>query len=169
MSSCDQTVGKVMRRGLLVLTVAAALSACGFAPVHDPETGNSQLANRVRFADPQDRNDFDFIAQMQDRLGPAARDDFQLSYEITTASDALAITSAQEINRYNVTGSVEYKLVDAAGDTVAQGTARSFTSYSAAGTTVATLAGERDAEKRLMTILADRVLTQLMATRMGPQ
>jgi LPS-assembly lipoprotein len=40
----------------------------------------------------------------------------------------------------------------------------SFTAFSAAGSPVATQAAERDAEQRLMTILADQLVTRLIAT-----
>ena len=43
------------------------------------------------------------------------------------------------------------------------GNVDSFTGYSATGTTVATRAAERDAYERLMTILADQIVTRLEA------
>ena len=42
------------------------------------------------------------------------------------------------------------------------GKVQHFTSYSASGTTVATLAAKRDASVRLMTILADQIIDQLL-------
>ena len=41
---------------------------------------------------------------------------------------------------------------------------QSFTSYSATGSTVAGLAAEEDAALRLMHILADQIVTRLLAT-----
>jgi LPS-assembly lipoprotein len=38
-----------------------------------------------------------------------------------------------------------------------------FTGYSATGTTVATQASKQDAEKRLMVILAEQIITRLYA------
>ena len=46
---------------------------------------------------------------------------------------------------------------------LATGQVDNFTSYSASGTTVATLAAQRDAEARLMVILADQVINKLTA------
>jgi LPS-assembly lipoprotein len=45
---------------------------------------------------------------------------------------------------------------------VTSGSVDNFTGYSATGTTVATLAAERDAQERLMTILADQIVTRLL-------
>ena len=66
--------------------------------------------------------------------------------------------------RYNLLGRVEYALRDLqTGAVVLTGQADSFTSYSASGTTVATQAAQRDAEARLMVILADQILNRLTA------
>ena len=43
------------------------------------------------------------------------------------------------------------------------GTVQSFTSYSATGSTIATLAAQRDARARLMQILADQIAQRLAA------
>ena len=43
------------------------------------------------------------------------------------------------------------------------GTVNNFTAYSATGSTVATLAAERDALERLMVILGDQITTRLFA------
>ena len=50
------------------------------------------------------------------------------------------------------------------GLTVTTGSVDSFTAFSATGTPVATQAAERDAEVRLITILADQLVTRLVAT-----
>ena len=47
--------------------------------------------------------------------------------------------------------------------TVTSGTVDSFTGYSATGSTVATRAARADAEERLTTILADQIVTRLIA------
>ena len=69
------------------------------------------------------------------------------------------------IERYDVLGRATYELRDAATDAVvSSGDVESFTGYSATGTSVASLAAERDARERLMIILADLVVTRLQAT-----
>jgi LPS-assembly lipoprotein len=67
-------------------------------------------------------------------------------------------------SRFNLLGSVAYSLRDlSTGATLTTGEVTSFTGYSATGTTVAVQAAERDAEARLMVILADQLLTRLLA------
>ena len=50
------------------------------------------------------------------------------------------------------------------GSGVASGSERSFTSYSATSTTVATSFAQRDARRRLMVILADQMVSQIITT-----
>ncbi|MGB8814952.1 MAG: LPS assembly lipoprotein LptE, partial [Paracoccaceae bacterium] len=76
----------------------------------------------------------------------------------------VAITPENAVLRYNLTGSVDWVLADTAGKRITGGRVESFTSYSATGSTVAGLAAEEDAAFRLMRILADQIVTRLIAT-----
>ena len=65
-------------------------------------------------------------------------------------------------------GKVDFILRDlTAGQIESSGTVENFTGYSATGTTVATLAAEHDAQTRLMTMLADQIVTQLYAANLS--
>ena len=82
-----------------------------------------------------------------------------------TSEEGLAINAAGDTTRFNLTGRVDYSLRDAnSGTVVTSGKVQNFTAYSAIGTTVATLAAERDAIERLMVILGDQITTRLYAT-----
>ena len=66
--------------------------------------------------------------------------------------------------RYSLNGSADFTLTDATtGATVTKGQVSTFTSYSTTGTTVATLTAEYDARQRLARMLADQVVTRLLA------
>ena len=65
--------------------------------------------------------------------------------------------------RYSLSGTADFALKDQAGRVLAQGRVSSFTSYSTTGTTIATLSAEGDARQRLATMLADQVVTRLLA------
>lgn len=72
------------------------------------------------------------------------------------------------ITRYNLRGDVTYALRDLESGTVlSTGKVEHFTAFSASGSTVATESAERDAEARLMVILADGIVTRLMAAAPG--
>ena len=143
--------------------VLLALTGCGFAPALGTGGPAQRLMGSVRAADPGDQLDFDFVRRIEERFGRPGLPVYDLTYAISTAPDGVAITGEGAITRYNLTGSVVWKLTRAGdGLRMAGGTEDSFTSYSATGSTVAGLTAKQDAARRLMVILADSVVARLM-------
>ena len=141
---------------------ALALGGCGYSPVHAP--GTDPLRGQIGFAAPVDRNDFDYIGQLERRLGRAAAPRYDLTHEITVTRSGGGFTPDGAITRYTLEGTLRFVLIDrATGMQRGTGRAQSFTSYSTTGTTVATMTAETDAHRRLMVILADQTVTRLMA------
>lgn len=141
-----------------------ALGACGFTPAYAPGSASQALLGTVWATNPSDKAAFDFVERIEERLGRPKNRLYDLSYDITTRAVGVGITADQRITRYNLTGEVSYRLTRADSETlVAQGRVHSFTGYAATGSTVAGMAAEEDAGLRLMRILADQVVTQLLA------
>ncbi|MFC2967428.1 LPS assembly lipoprotein LptE [Acidimangrovimonas pyrenivorans] len=152
------------RRTFLTLLAALPAAACGFTPAYGPGGPAAGLQGQVRADDPSDKAGFDFVGRIEERLGPPQGAKYRLSYRIETSTKGIAITPENVTTRYNVDGSVAYALHDASGKVVTEGKVSSFTSYSATGSTVATLAVQADAETRLMRILADDIVTRLIGS-----
>ena len=104
-----------------------------------------------------------FVERLEERLGRPQEARFDLSYTITTKSIGVGVTPENATPRYNITGQVDWALKDHTGAAILTGIAQSFTSWSATGSTVAGLAAEEDASYRLMRILADQIVTRLLA------
>ena len=155
MSWCD--------RRALVLGLTA-LGGCGFAPVYGTGGAAEGLRGTFSFPEPSTRDQFDFTARLEERLGRTSDGPFQLAYTLSFEEAQVAITPDLVTQRETLTGQADFVVSDAAGLTLTQGAVRSFASFSARGTTVATRASERDARQRLMVILADQVVTRLIAT-----
>ncbi len=154
-------------RRLFVLSLLA-LGACGFTPAYGPGGGASALRGTVAAAEPTDKLAYDLVARLEERLGYASNPQWLLEYAISTQETGVAVTAENAVTRYNVTGTVDWKLVRPdEGTIVTRGRAESFTSYSTTGSTVATLAAETDASTRLMQILADQIVTRLIAAAPG--
>lgn len=152
------------RRKALLLLAATPLAACTFTPAYAPGGGAAGLLGVIRVANPDTKNAFDLVERLEERLGRPQGARFDLEYQITTNRIGVAITPENAITRYNLSGLVNWQLKDDSGATVAEGVAQSFTSWSATGSTVAGLAAEEDAAYRLMRILADQIVTRLIAT-----
>ena len=152
------------RRSLLGL-IAASLAGCGFAPAFGPGGPVQGLQGSIRFADPDDKNAFDLVERLEERLGRTSLVLYDLDYSITTKPVGVGITPEGATTRYNLTGSADWSLTErATGLRVTGGKVEDFTSYSATGSTVALLAAEQDAALRLMRILADQIVTRIIAT-----
>lgn len=150
------------RRSLILLPLA--LAACGFTPAYAPGGAATRLTGAVRAADPGDKNAFDFVERIEERLGRTEVHRYDLAYSIATEAVGVGITPDNRIIRYNLRGVIDFTLTDAAtGQRITGGRVQSFTSYAATGSTVAGLAAEEDAAFRLMRLLADQVVARLIA------
>ena len=141
-----------------------ALAGCGFAPVYGPGGAGGRLLGRVVVDEPADDNSYYLVRRLEERLGQGADPLFGLSLALDVKDERVAVTANNTTTRYNVIGKATYALRDLGdGKVLLSGNVDSFTGYSATGTTVATRAAERDAYERLMTILADQIVTRLEA------
>lgn len=151
------------RRSLLFLPVAIA--ACGFSPVYAPQASGNALQNRVEVSEATSENSYFLNRRIEDRLGRSDTPAYRLNVSVTVSRESLARNSSNNINRFNFIGEASYALVeDATGEVLTSGQVDNFTGASASGTTVATLAAERDARLRLMTLLADQIVARLLST-----
>ena len=154
-------------RRLFLLTGLAALAGCGFAPAYGPRGGAADLRGRIEVAAPDTRAGYLLTRDLESRFGRSSMARYALTHEIVLTTEAVAIDRRNVAGRFNIVGSVRYRLTDLeTGETVTTGRVDNFTAYSARGTPVATRAAQRDAEARLMTILADQLVTRLLATRL---
>lgn len=154
------------RRALLAVAVlgTAVLAGCGFTPAYGPQGGAAQLLNAVRADAPKTRDEFALLRRLDERLGPVGTARYRLSYRLQTEALGQAITPENATTRYSLTGNVDFALHDIGTDAVlVTGRAASFTSWSATGTVVSTEAAKEDAHRRLMAILADQIVTRLLA------
>ena len=145
------------------LFAAFALVGCGFAPMHGTNSKSLIVRNKVLVQAPKNRVEFELVQNLEVQLGQATEKLYDLSYTLAVDEQVIVVSAAQEINRFSLVGSLKFSLVDADGAVVLSKTAKSFTGYSATGTTVATERSKRDAYDRLMVILAEKVSNYLWA------
>ncbi|WP_238368089.1 LPS assembly lipoprotein LptE [Mesobacterium pallidum] len=151
------------RRAALALGLCAAGAACGFAPAYGPQGGASRLSGQVVVSAPADRAGYLLGQRIEERLGFAATGPYTLTVTHDVSRSGLGTGGDGRTTRYQLVGSARYSLREGTdGPVLAKGTVDDFTGYSATGSTVATLAAVRDAEERLMVILADKVVDRLL-------
>ena len=150
------------RRGFLL--AALALAGCGFEPVNGVSSKSQMLRNTVLVQAPTNRVEFELVRNLEVQLGQATSKFYDLRYKLNVDEDIIIVSAAQEINRFSLVGVLEYSLVDSGGVVLLSNTAKSFTGYSATGSTVATQRSKRDAYDRLMMILAKQVSNLLLTS-----
>ena len=159
------------RRSLLAALAVLPLAAagCGFSPAYGPGGAAQGLRGSIRADDPQSGEEFDFVERLEERLGRPEAARFALAYTITTEREGLARTAERRDSRGQITGRVDFELraLNAEGENAApltSGTVTAFTGHSATATPLADRATAEDAQRRLMRMLADRVVSRLTAT-----
>jgi LPS-assembly lipoprotein len=143
---------------------ALALAGCGFKPVNGVSSKSQMLRNTVLVQGPTNRVEFELVRNLEVQLGQATSKLYDLRYKLNIDEDIIIVSAAQEINRFSLVGVLEYSLVDSGGVVLLSNTAKSFTGYSATGSTVATQRSKRDAYDRLMMILAKQVSNFLLTS-----
>ena len=155
------------RIGIGALALIMLLTACGFQPVYGPGGSGSKLQNRVLVDKPIDREGFLLVRQLEERLGRASDPAYTLGIALTLTQEDRAIDPDGDIRRFHLIGTAAYTLTDSGTGAVLRfDEVNDFVGYSATGSTVATLAAQRDARERLMTILADQIVIQLQTSRL---
>lgn len=148
----------------LALCAVAALAACGFTPAFAPGESAARLRGALDVAEPTSQVTYRFAQQMEARLGAAPGGAYRLGYAISIAGQGQAITADQVTQRYTLLGTVDYTVTETAtGRVLTSGQETGFTGLGTAGTIVATDTAVRDAQDRLMVILADRVADELVS------
>ncbi len=137
------------------------LSACGFTPIY---SGESVFRQNTAFVSDDTVAGFRLREQLEERLGRTDTPKYLVSTQISLNQRSAAITSDGDTSRFNVIGTATWTLRDAATNArIETGTVETFTSYSATSSTIATQATQDDAVERLSIILADMIVSRLLA------
>lgn len=142
-----------------------ALMACGFTPAYGPGGPAAGLQGSVSVASPGDKYSFDLVERLEERLGRPKTVAYDLTYSISATAAGVGVTPDNAITRYNLNGRIDWALVSrATGQRVTGGSVHSFTSFSATGSTVAGQSAQDDAARRLMRLLADQIVSHVLAS-----
>lgn len=149
------------RRTVLAGVVALTLTACGFTPVYGPQGSGGPLQGSIKLNAPETRDNYQFNRRFEERMGHAANPLYDLKVELKTSELGQGATSSGNTTRFRVNGYASYSLSQDKA-VLLTGKTSAFTGYSNTGSTVATMAAQRDAYERLMIILADQVIDDLI-------
>ena len=154
------------RRGVLLALAALPLAAgCGFSPALGRGRSAAALRGRIRAQDPTDSAGFELVARLEERLGAPGPDAFELSYALSLREQTLARVRGIGESRGQVAGTLRYQIrKPGAAGVLQSGTLRNFAGYSRSSTPLANRAAQEDARRRLMRMLADDLVAELILT-----
>ena len=147
------------------LLSAVALAGCGYTPVYGPNGVGRSLQGKIAFDTPETPDTYALVRYLEERMGRTDAATYGLSYSLNVREEGLAVTASQVIARQNMLGKMSFSLRDLSDNSVVtSGKVSGMTGYSTTGSTVSTRAAQNDAYERLMVILGDRMINQLLLT-----
>lgn len=154
------TPARLGRRSLLLAPLL--LAACGFAPAYAPGGPGDRLRGRVAVETPETPDGTRLRAALEDRLGPPGPDAALLAVEPAVATVQEGVLPDRPPARERFDGRAAWRLAGPTGAVLARGEAEGFTGATIAGPAVSVRAAGQDARERLMVLLADRIVGQLL-------
>ena len=137
------------------------IAACGFSPLYT-NNGPSHLIGQIRIQEPNSQDEFIFYSRLVDRFGQAG-DQYILNYAITSAKEDRALNFDGTAHRVKIFGSVSFSLKEKEIELL-NDEEEMYLSYSNSGSTAAVLNAERDTNKQLVILLADKVADRISLT-----
>jgi LPS-assembly lipoprotein len=152
----------------LLISAAAALSACGFRPLYATGSGGggmTQYFQQVLVEPIQGRQGVHLRNQLMDTFTPGGTPTnaaYRLSIRLEEQKEGLAIQQDTRITRYNYNLTAKYELKDAvSGQILDRGISRSIAPYNVVDSQFATMSAERDAQERAAREVGEDIRTRL--------
>ena len=156
------------RRKLVAVLAALPLvtAACGFEPLYDEGSPAAGMGGRVEVGVIDGAAGLAMRERLVTRLGPPATPTHRLAVELSYDTVGVALTRESVTTRFDVVGRATFSLVPLdGGPAVLTDQVRAVTGVSApdlpAATAFAVESAERDAQRRLAVLLADRILLRM--------
>ncbi|WP_171054604.1 hypothetical protein [Roseovarius arcticus] len=143
----------------IAMALLLGLPSCGFTPVYGENSASSEVLRNVVLEDPDNQIEYDYLKAVEQRIPPSQNTQYKVRYNVALSYQGLDVVG---VSRVQVVGTVTSEFVDQTTQKVELvSSVEGFTSYTADGGFRDVQ--RRDAERRLMQILADKFITRLIA------
>ena len=152
---------------LLALLFGVFIASCAFEPAWIAKDNKIKILwQRVDLREPITSNEFRLNRYLASRIGDAEDAEFFLEYELFTETKRTALSFDGKANRIRILGEVKFSLIHSEKDTILlSSSVKDSLGYSDAILAVTDQASERDAYKRLMVLLGDRMVDELLSSK----
>jgi len=150
--------------GIASLALCAVVAGCGFQPMYGG--GLAPQLSSVYVEPVAERDGYELRNTLIGLLGSdgvANGKAYHLALTLAEARQGVALQNDATITRYNDTLDVSYELSDAKGSVLLRGNQKGLSSYNVVASPYATLAAQRDSDKRAAEDMAERIRLDLGA------
>lgn len=153
-------------RNLILFAWLAMLASCGFTPALEQASTSSVVTEGIDVSVAGDREGFFLEEFLERRLGTTGSSSvYNLAVRLDVTERDEATSGSGGIDRKSLEAVANYEIrAKESDEIVAAGIVEGAASYSVAKGIVASGAARRDAEKRMLTEVADRLYTRLILT-----
>ena len=150
---------------LFALLIGVFLVGCSFQPAWAPKNQKAKILwERVDFKEAKTSNEFRLNRYLVSRLGKAIDAELLLTYELFTETKRSALSFDGKAFRIVIHGEVKFSLIQNEKNIILLTSSVSDSAaYSDSILAVTDEASERDAHARLMVLLGDRIVDELLS------
>ena len=154
------------KKYLFALLLGVFVAACSFEPAWMAKDQKAKILwQNIDLKEPKTSNEFHLNRHLASRLGKAEDSELFLKYELFTETKRAALSFDGKANRIRIHGEVKFSVVQN-GDNIIliSSIVKDSVGYSDAILAVTDQASERDAYARLMVLLGDRIVDELLSS-----
>ncbi len=146
------------------ILLSVFIAGCSFEPAWI--AGNNKAKTfwrKIDLKEPKTSNEFRLNSYLASRIGEAEDAEFFLKYELFTETERTALSFDGKAYRIRINGEVKFSLIHNSGNVVLiSSSVKDSLGYSDAILAVTDQASERDAYARLMVLLGDKIVDELL-------
>tara|TARA_B100001057_G_scaffold172455_1_gene173219 strand:+ start:839 stop:1342 length:504 start_codon:yes stop_codon:yes gene_type:complete len=152
------------KRYIFFLLFSMIIGSCSFEPAWIARNNKEMvLWQKVDLKEPKTSNEFHLNRYLVSRVGDAEHAEFFLKYELFTETRRTALSFDGKAYRIRIHGEVKFSLIHNSKNTIlVSSSVKDILGYSSAILAVTDQASERDAHERLMVLLGDKIVDELL-------
>tara|TARA_B100000902_G_scaffold36219_1_gene43344 strand:- start:73 stop:576 length:504 start_codon:yes stop_codon:yes gene_type:complete len=155
------------KKYIFSLLLSIFISSCSLEPAWMAGNNKSKILwQKIDLKEPKTSNEFRLNRYLVSRVGDAKDAKFLLKYELFTDTKRTALSFDGKAYRIRIHGEIKFSLIHNSNNTIlVSSTVKDSLGYSDAILAVTDQASERDAYARLMVLLGDKIVDELLRSK----
>ena len=152
------------KKCIFFLLLSIIIASCAFQPAWIARNSKEKVFwQKINLKEPKTSNEFHLNRYLVSRVGDADHAEFFLKYELFTETRRTALSFDGKAFRIRIHGEVKFSLIHNSKNTIlVSSSVKDSLGYSSAILAVTDQASERDAYARLMVLLGDKIVDELL-------